>query len=113
MDDIKIRIEKALEKFNIEETDTIRDLLKKTNTASLKVLNEYIGKMFADGNPVDYFKPKKNPDETGEVREVSGGKFIGIIGGNHIRVIAVKGSPSGLPSLPSEGQNPIAQALGK
>lgn len=67
------------------------------------IMNQFIAKMFSEGKIVDYFKPKNsNADEVGEVREVAGGKFVGIIANDHVRVIAVKGSPSGLPALPQD-----------
>lgn len=73
------------------------------------VMNQYIAKMFSSGKPAGYFRPKGSKgggsrSDVGVIREVSGGKFIGIISPNHVRIIAIKGSPSGLPGLP---QTPI------
>lgn len=69
------------------------------------IVNQYLANMFAQASPTDYFRPKKgSAEEVGEIREAGGGKFIGIIANDHVRVLAIKGGIGGsLPSLSQEG----------
>ena len=69
------------------------------------VMNQYIAKMFASGHTTEHFRPKGKggvgkSGEVGQIREIGGGKFVGIVSANHVRIIAIKGSPGGLPGLP-------------
>ena len=77
------------------------------------VVNQYLAGMFSNGNIVTYFKPKKgSEDEAGEIRESGGGRFIGIVASDHVRVLAVKGGLGGaLPALsPQAGSTGSGEA---
>lgn len=86
------------------------------------IVNQYIAKMFSEGYVADYFRPKNtkahNSGDVGEIRTAGGAKFVGIISGDSVRVIAVKGSVQGtFPALPvdmgGQAPNPIEEALKK
>ena len=67
------------------------------------VLNKNIANEFAKGQPQQYFKPKKGSgSDVGEVRLQGQTKYIGIIFGSDVRIIAVKGT---LPTLPKPPDN--------
>ena len=76
------------------------------------IINRYLADMFAQGSVQQTFKPKgyehlapgEKPEEIGEVRTAGGGKFIGIIAPDHVRILAIKGGISN--SLPSVAQEP-------
>jgi len=72
------------------------------------IINRYLADMFSQGAVIHSFKPKgydqlapnEKPDETGEVRSVGGGKVIGIVASDHVRILAIKGGISNtLPSV--------------
>lgn len=79
------------------------------------VVNQYLAGMFVNGSPISFFRPKKGDDsEVGEIRMAGGGKFIGIIGNDHVRIIAVKGGLSGaLPALSPQAAPPEQQGQGQ
>ena len=79
-----------------------------------KWLNMAIANAFSTGNPADFFKPKgvgANVGLTGEIRMSGGTKYIAVIMENDdVRVIAVKGTPSGIGTPVGEAiprRNPV------
>lgn len=116
-------VEAGLENSGVVDSETGRAVLVSTTARVYfrkafpayrkvrnQIMNQYIAQMFSNARITDYFRPKnqKGDGDVGEVREVGGGKFVGIIANDHVRVIAVKGSMSGaLPAMPVEmGQGP-------
>jgi hypothetical protein len=80
------------------------------------VVNQYLAGMFGNGSISTYFRPREgDADDVGEIREVGGGRMIGIVSKDHVRVIAIKGGLSGaLPALsPQAGATGEDQAQGE
>lgn len=72
------------------------------------VLNWAIATAFAKGEPHQYFKPKQGSGaDVGEVRLYGQTKFIGIVFGSDVRIIAVKGT------LPNIGEPPAQAPSGQ
>lgn len=77
---------------------TARVTFRQANPSYAKVrndmVNQIIAQSFSQSNPVGYFKTKVGGDEgVGEIRESGSSKFIAMIYGSHVSVIAVKKSP--------------------
>ena len=94
---------------NSEETDsqyglaifvstTARITFRQANPSYSKVrnstVNKALAKSFSSSSPVGYFQTKKGSDEgVGEIRESMGAKYIAIIYGSYISIVAVKKAP--------------------
>ena len=76
------------------------------------VINKYLADMFSKASSTATFSPKNDTASLGEIREVGGGKLIGITYTNYVKLIAIKGSvPNQLPSMADGAKKEVPEPV--